>query len=101
MLNAVNNRNRDKDRICYIITHITHGNLTHISRTLREVLDPVLNNVGPVFKQLIYEELEKAGVHLDSPYSTLTTVEKVFSQTFGPDATSLLINTIRKTMNEN
>jgi hypothetical protein len=69
--------------------------------TLREVLDRVLNKIGPTFKQTVYDELERAGIHLDCPYSSLKEVEKALENIFGPDGTSLLMNRIRKERQNN
>ena len=67
-------------------------------RTLAELLDNVLNKVGPTFKQVIHDELEREGVKLDVPSTSLADVEKALVRIFGPDAASLLLNAIWKEM---
>lgn len=63
---------------------------------LREALDAVLDKVGPAFKHNIYEELERAGVSLEYPCSSLEEIEKALARAFSRDAALLLVREIRK-----
>lgn len=69
-------------------------------KRLRMALDEVLSKIGPTFKQGIYEDLEKANISLDYPCSSLQDIEKALQRNFGPDGTSLLIQAIKKHMDD-
>lgn len=65
-------------------------------RKLRKAFDTVLDKIGPAFKHLVYEELEKAGVSFKHPCSSLDDVQKALELTFGPDGALLLIQAVRR-----
>jgi len=60
------------------------------------MLEEVLDKLGPTFKQTIYDELERAGMHIDSPSPSLPEVERMFKKLFGPDVAALLMKNLRK-----
>jgi hypothetical protein len=68
-------------------------------RKLHEAFDEVLDKIGPTFKQVIYEDLEKAGISLEYPCSALSDIEKALQRYFGHDGALLLMQAIRKYMN--
>lgn len=65
---------------------------------LRKSFEKVLDKIGPTFKQVIFEELEKAGVLLRYPCSSLDEIEKALQKNFGLDGALLLIQAIRRQM---
>lgn len=63
---------------------------------LRMALDAVLDKIGPAFKHLVYEELEKSGISFEHPCSSLEDVQKALELTFGSDGALLLIQAVRR-----
>jgi len=57
-----------------------------------------LDKIGPTFRQVIFEELEKAGISLQYPCSSLNEIEKALQRHFGPDGALLLMQAIRRNM---
>jgi hypothetical protein len=49
--------------------------------------------------QVVFEDLEKAGISLDYPCSSLPDIEKALRKYFGHDGALLLMQAIRKQVN--
>ena len=67
-------------------------------KKLQRAFDEILNKIGPTFKQVIYEELEKVGISLEYPCSSLNEIEKALQKSFGEDGSLLLVQAIRRQM---
>ncbi len=65
-------------------------------KKLHKAVDDVLNYVGLGFKQIIYEELQKSGMSLDYPCSSIDDIESALKPTIGSDAASLIGQALRK-----
>lgn len=70
-------------------------------KTLREILDRVLDRVGPSLKQLVYEDLERAGLCLDCEQFSIEELKENLNRMFGPEAMQLLMNLVRKHLKSN
>jgi hypothetical protein len=63
--------------------------------TMREVLDKVLERIGPSLRQTVYEDLEKAGMCLDCEGFSTEELEKSMQRIFG-EAASLIMDSVRR-----
>lgn len=62
----------------------------HDCQKLRNVFDNVLNSLGLGFGQVIHEELDRAGVSLDFPCSSIEDIENALKPMVGTEAALLL-----------
>jgi hypothetical protein len=67
-------------------------------KRLRKAFENVLGKIGPTFKQVIFEDLEKVGISLQQPCPSLDEIEKALRKNFGHDGALLLIQAIKKQM---
>jgi len=65
---------------------------------ISKAVDDVLQNIGSTFKQVIYEDLARAGISFVHPCSSIEDIERALNRCFGPDGASLLIQAIRRRM---
>ena len=68
----------------------------HDCRKLRRAFDALLDRIGPAFTNIVYEELEKSGLSLQYPCSSLEEIEKALAKAFGREGAALLIQAVRK-----